>query len=654
MNNNDFKLNGARIVELNNKNEKSTRYIFSLNGYAMSNAKVTENGKTEPAYFLKSPDGTILRFIFQEGGGFKELEDPEDQYAAELYWIDEDLEKFLNLPGVNEVNDFELTQDKNGTLGMIKTVVKPRPEKTYRIEIEANKDEHLYFETVVLSQLLELYELISIHQVLVGGIIIEKKAKNNESIYERITREELDKIEDKEAYLEELKKQDDVVRIYHEHIPLIKSEVLLDLSKLLNNIYGEDHPIKKDRVHTSLSDHIYRRGNEDEYLHFPNYTDTFNNTLEVLKQIFSQIESNDGSLFNRNSPIAKLMQAKLPHVISIMDTKPKNYAFNPNNRTDEKGLVQFTKANGNPINYSRHSIDLIVEPSEILTLESSKKGIAPLNQEDDIVIDVLCSFIIDNASDIDLKDPKNIPLLKQRLFPMVLTEKAVASVITGSQRPTKAQRDKTTKAVMKLTSTAMFMNWEKVAQDYNKNKKFGFTEKEIQDQFKVQDKSNVIEGRVYTKKEHGKPVTKYVIYDTPAFLELALLTGQIKTIPRKLLSVGGVSNEDNFNIIRKHILKVIVDAHKRIEKKEKLENWHKTISIDKLFNDNGVVFTGKTPADQRQKKMRLIKKIGKFLSDLVNEFEYLEECKIVPNIPRKPKEFILFCYKTPPEFLIFL
>lgn len=438
----------------------------------------------------------------------------------------------------------------------------------------------------------------------------------------------------------------------NEDLKEFSSNLLYFLNVLTFSLFPEES--EEDETFKALSDLVKSHVSEDtldELASNPSsFADFFSNSKLALDNFFKLDEDTISQIDIKKDLTDTLrnefpIKPRAPKHLSVMDTKVKKKAFDPNNVTNERGLVEFTKARGNPIPYSKKlTIDLIVQPSNILNLESSKQGIAPLDREDDIIIDVISSFIIENGGVDLISNPKNIIALKQSIFPLRLTERMVSSVVTNRTRATKAQREKIRKQMEKLTSTSVYMDWKAVAFDYNKNKDLGFSNEEFEKHLKLTTKANVIDGRVNTFEVNGRKYTEYIIYDTPVFLEQAILTGQIKSIPRTALDTPDKSNSSNFNVAKKYIATIIEDAEYRIKNNKKLQSRHLCIKIDTLLENNGIFFSGKTATYRRQQRSRFLKKIESFLKELASTSMSLEGFQFLPDVPKKPKKEIVFCY----------
>lgn len=351
-----------------------------------------------------------------------------------------------------------------------------------------------------------------------------------------------------------------------------------------------------------------------------------------------------------------------PAYLTIPDTLIKNKAFDPRNRIDEKGYVQFRKETNNPIRIGNLSAGLVIKPSEAIKGNSS-----PITKVDDYIFNIISSYITSTYNG-DIKTYEDIEAL-EALAPYYILETNLCRTVMDAERPTQEEKDRVFKSVDKMGGTRHWTDTHEYIENYsNRN-----LERQKRDEIRVKEgrltktrprmimtseqyaqhfrrkRDYLLNVTIYEEIIGGNPVRVYRINELPPLLRDALFVQNIKTIPSEKIKTKSITSTDDVIKVKNELIKIIGDANniiKKSRKEPKLENRHKSIGkLDEFLEKCGVEFNGKTANYRRQQKQRFLKKIeDKLFVDLVNNFEYLENCSFYPKKKGSVKKKILFNY----------
>lgn len=132
-------------------------------------------------YCIIDPNGRTLKFIFEHGGKFTEINRGEDSSAQKSDWIEYDKDKFITLDKAVQVNSYLLTQDVQGDFKIRKTVTSQGEEGGVSVIKTATLEDRLIFDDVFFRQILKLYSVISSCGSISpeGGVMIYQSDEGN-------------------------------------------------------------------------------------------------------------------------------------------------------------------------------------------------------------------------------------------------------------------------------------------------------------------------------------------------------------------------------------------------------------------------------------------------------------------------------------------
>lgn len=357
------------------------------------------------------------------------------------------------------------------------------------------------------------------------------------------------------------------------------------------------------------------------------------NMAFILKNIYKELA---GELQEKEikENFLKRPKIEMPDKIIALTNLEKRMATNPANRLNSQGsmgqpLLSFTVELDNAITDSKgQKSEMIIQPSELLQLEARKQGLAPLDRNQDKLIDVISTLIVKGCFNLDLKN-RNITKFLDAMPAIDFEENMVAKLFFNNDRQTEKQLEELRNVFDIITSTPMYLNDYEKMKWYNKTMDLGIEEGEIE-KLKKAVKTNVIQGtrQPYYDKRYNKIRFKYRIYEAPVFLRQAIMTQHFRTIPASFYKVKGANNTQRFRLTRDYLAKIVGEADSKIDRGERLDNRHKCVTFKYLQEEYGVNF-GDNHGTLRKKKGRLKEQLeGYFKDTLLKESKYLADFDI--------------------------